>query len=48
MNKTTQLRGIRQTAIIFASLCCTAAAVVISTPVLAASGETIRAGAPRR
>jgi hypothetical protein len=35
MDKTHKLAGIRQTAIIFASLCCTAAALAVSTPVLA-------------
>jgi hypothetical protein len=43
MNQTNTLKGMRQTAILFASMCCTAAALAIATPVLAEDAQSLRA-----
>jgi hypothetical protein len=42
MNQTNTLKGMRQTAILFASMCCTAAALAIATPVLAEDAQSLR------
>lgn len=42
MNHTNTLKGMRQTAILFASMCCTAAALAIATPVLAENMQSLQ------
>lgn len=42
MNTTNTLKGMRQTAILFASMCCTAAALAIATPILADDAQSLR------
>jgi len=42
MNNTKSLSGVRQTAIFFASICCTAAALAIATPVWAADALSMQ------